>query len=35
MKMEEQEDENNLMSGRNSGIERLCVNMILASRVSN
>ena len=27
-------DEKNLMSGRNSGTERLCANMILASPVS-
>ena len=33
-KFEEQEDEKNLTSGRNSGTERWCANTILASHVS-
>ena len=33
MKPKQQEDENNVMKGRNSGTERWCANTILASQV--
>ena len=34
MKPNEQEDEKNLLNGRNSGTERWCATKILASQVS-